>query len=151
MTRVMLDINVLIGLASPASIWHSDAQHALEQLLWQGHQPVICDQVLREFRTVATRPGQANGLGLRVSESRQTVDRFPEELQLISGIQSALSLWLDLVTTHQVKGKRSHDIYLIATMIAGNVTRLITFNPSDFPEIPGVLIERLIGTSSPSA
>jgi predicted nucleic acid-binding protein len=38
------------------------------------------------------------------------------------------------------EGKRIHDAHLLATMQANGVTRLLTFDTSDFPAISGITI-----------
>ena len=50
--------------------------------------------------------------------------------------------WLDLVTTGKVMGKRTHDARLIAVMLAGGITHLLTFNPSDFAVTSSITVVR---------
>ncbi|MDJ0539007.1 MAG: PIN domain nuclease, partial [Microcystis sp. M53603_WE2] len=49
-------------------------------------------------------------------------------------------LWFQLVTIYNIKGKRTHDIRLLAVMKASNITHLLTFNPDDFIRIPNITI-----------
>jgi hypothetical protein len=39
-----------------------------------------------------------------------------------------------------VTGKRTHDVRIIAAMIANGITHLLTFNPSDFIGISDITI-----------
>ncbi len=39
-----------------------------------------------------------------------------------------------------VKGKRTHDIRLLAVMKASKITHLLTFNPDDFIPVPNITI-----------
>ncbi|NEP44002.1 MAG: PIN domain nuclease, partial [Okeania sp. SIO2H7] len=45
-----------------------------------------------------------------------------------------------LVIAHNIKGKRTHDLRLLAVMKAHQISNLLTFNPEDFIAIPGVNI-----------
>ena len=58
----------------------------------------------------------------------------PEESTEVVG------LWLELVVSHEIKGKCVHDAHLLATMKANGVTRLLTFNVADFPAGTGFTI-----------
>ncbi len=45
-----------------------------------------------------------------------------------------------LVTIHKIKGKRTHDIRLLAVMKANKISHLLTFNPKDFLSLPDITI-----------
>ena len=51
-----------------------------------------------------------------------------------------LDLWLDLVVRHAVKGKRVHDLHLIATLLANGVPGLLTADRKDFPAVDGLSV-----------
>jgi predicted nucleic acid-binding protein len=68
MARVLLDTNILVFLTSPASLWHTHSQRAVERLIQRGDKPVFSSQVVYEFWSVATRPVAANGLGWPVAD-----------------------------------------------------------------------------------
>lgn len=80
---------------------------------------------------MATRPGQANGLGL-------TVEQTVIELLDLCGIVDLLpevpvhAEWLRLVTQYRVSGKNVHDARLVAAMVVHGVNQILTFNAQDF-------------------
>jgi predicted nucleic acid-binding protein len=105
-----------------------------------GDRLVIAAQVLFEFWSVATRPVSANGLGWTTPQARTAVAGFRGRFTLLAEPPEAIDLWLDLVATHDLKGKRVHDAHLLATMKANGIERLLTFNVGDFPTDPGYTI-----------
>lgn len=66
------------------------------------------------------------------------LNRFP----LLEESQQIFSNWLELVTVNGVIGKRTHDIRIVATMLACEITHLLTFNPSDFAVTSSITIVR---------
>ncbi len=48
------------------------------------------------------------------------------------GTPEVFSRWLELVTTHDVKGKQIHDARLAASLKAHNIETLPTLNSDDF-------------------
>lgn len=43
-----------------------------------------------------------------------------------------LSIWEELVVTHNVKGKGTYDARLVASMKVHNIAHILTFNEQDF-------------------
>jgi predicted nucleic acid-binding protein len=136
----LLDTNVLLYLANPAAPEHASAKAAVAKLLVGDERPVIAAQVLYEFWSVATRPAAANGLGWSVAQARAEVETVRARFFLLEESPAVIDLWLDLAVAHGLKGKRIHDVHLVATMKANGVTRLLTFNAADFPVELGVSI-----------
>ena len=133
MARVLLDTNILVFLTSPASLWHTHSQRAVERLIQRGDKPVFSSQVVYEFWSVATRPVAANGLGWPVADARRAIDGFRREFDVLHDPPEVLDLWLDIVVAHDLKGKRIHDAHLLATMKANSVSQMLTCNAADFP------------------
>ncbi|MFM7409056.1 MAG: PIN domain nuclease, partial [Cuspidothrix sp.] len=50
--------------------------------------------------------------------------------------------WLNLVTINKVMGKRTHDVRIVAVMLAYQVTHILTFNPSDFLLTTSIVVVR---------
>lgn len=132
MTRYLLDTNVVLRFSNPLDAQHSLAVHSVSRLALQGHQSVLTAQVLIEFWVVATRPTSVNGLGWSVEKANSTTAQLLSGFALLEDRPEVFSTWLELVTINNIKGKRSHDIRLIAIMLAHGVDHLLTFNPSDF-------------------
>ncbi|MBD1943421.1 type II toxin-antitoxin system VapC family toxin [Coleofasciculus sp. FACHB-712] len=142
MTRYLLDTNVVLRLSSPTDVQHSLAIDAISCLLTQENECFLTAQVLVEFWVVATRPIEVNGLGWAVEQTRNTVDQLLDRFPLLEEIPQIFPNWLDLVTINRVMGKRTHDVRIVAVMLAHGITHLLTFNPRDFTGISGITIVR---------
>jgi predicted nucleic acid-binding protein len=136
----LIDTNVLLHLASPGAPQHAAAKAAVARMLANDERLAVAAQVLFEFWSVATRPATANGLGWSVAQARAEVDAIRTRFFVLEEPLAVVDLWLDLVVTHGLKGKRIHDAHLLATMKANGITRLLTFNAADFPAESGVSI-----------
>jgi predicted nucleic acid-binding protein len=57
---------------------------------------------------------------------------FRRRFTLLPDREELSTLWQDLVETHHVMGFRAHDVRLAAAMQSYGITRLLTFNATDF-------------------
>jgi predicted nucleic acid-binding protein len=89
----------------------------------------VAAQVLFEFWSVATRPVVANGLGWSVARARAEVDAIRGRFRVLEEPPAVVDLWLDMVVSHDLKGKRIHDAHLLATMKANGVSRFLLVMP----------------------
>lgn len=142
MTRYLLDTNVILRFCNPSDLQYSLAVDAISQLLARGHECCLTAQVLIELWVVATRPVEVNGLGWTVEQTRSTVDWLLSRFPLLEESPQIFLSWLDLATVNRAMGKRTHDVRLVAVMLAHGVTHLLTFNPSDFGAISGITVMR---------
>ncbi len=140
MTRYLLDTNVVLRFCNPSDVQHSLATDAISCLLTQGDECFLTAQVLIEFWVVATRPVEVNGLGWAVEETRSTIDQLLNRFPLLEESSQIFPNWLQLVTVNRITGKRTHDVRIVAVMLAHGVTHLLTFNPSDFIASAGITI-----------
>lgn len=140
MAYCLLDTNILLYLANSAASEHAAAKGAVTRMLAAGDRLAVAAQVLFEFWSVATRPVSANGLGWTAPQTRTAIDGFRGRFALLAEPPEVIDLWLDLVATHDLKGKRVHDAHLLATMKANGVARLVTFNVDDFPTDPAFTV-----------
>ncbi len=132
MTKYLLDTNILLRASDPNTLQHPLARDAIYQLLIQGNQCCLTLQVLVEFWVVATRPTDVNGFGWTPQRTMAQISQFLSRFIVLQENDQILENWLKLVTLYQIKGKRTHDIRLIAVMQSHHITHLLTFNPSDF-------------------
>jgi predicted nucleic acid-binding protein len=132
MTKYLLDTNVILRFCNPSDQQNHLATEAIFCLLNRGDECFIATQVLIELWVVATRPVEVNGLGWTTEKTRNTIDQLIIRFPLLEESLQIFPHWLDLVTTHKIMGKRTHDARLIAAMFANGVTHLLTFNPTDF-------------------
>jgi predicted nucleic acid-binding protein len=140
----LLDTNLLVRLANTADPLHSVATNAVATLRGQGDVLWITPQNLIEFRSVATRPASANGLGLSPSQSESKAIVFEAAFQMLADGPAIYSAWKALVSAVGVIGKQVHDARLAAVCHANGVDHLLTFNVADFARLavpaPGIII-----------
>jgi predicted nucleic acid-binding protein len=128
----LVDSNILIRLVHRSDPMHSDAQNAYRMLRRQGEMLCIVPQNSIEFWAVATRPTNANGLGLTIAEAFHESSLLKSLFILLPDTPVIFSEWEKLVAKYQVMGKQVHDTRLVAAMIAHQITHLLTFNTDDF-------------------
>lgn len=142
MTKYLLDTNVVLRFCNPSDTQHSLATDSISYLLTQGDECFLTAQVIVELWVVATRLVEVNGLGWTVEQARSIIDQLLNRFPLLEESQQIFSNWLELVTVNGVIGKRTHDIRIVATMLACEITHLLTFNPSDFAVTSSITIVR---------
>lgn len=128
----LIDTNILLRSAQPSHSMHADAARAVGELLARGEILSIIPQNIIEYWAVATRPVEANGLGMSVDETVAEVSRLRGIFHLFPDTAEIFSEWEGLVSRHGVKGKEAHDARIVAAMLAYKVTHLLTFNTADF-------------------
>lgn len=142
MTRYILDTNVVMRFCNPSDVQHHLATEAISQLLTQGDECFLTGQILVEFWAVATRPVKVNGLGWTVEKTRNTIDQVIRRFPLLKESEDIFPNWLNLVTANKVMGKRTHDVRIVAVMLAYQITHILTFNPSDFLLTTSIVVVR---------
>ncbi|HMB27172.1 MAG TPA: PIN domain-containing protein [Blastocatellia bacterium] len=140
MATFLLDTNLLLRLSDGASPDQALADQAIKRLHLRGDWPCLTAQNLIEFWAVATRPVNANGFGWDTQKTRVEIDQLLSKFPLLDDTPAILTNWVNLVATHDVKGKKVHDARLVAVMLAHSVTHLLTFNTSDFINYPGITL-----------
>jgi predicted nucleic acid-binding protein len=140
MADYLLDTNILLRASDPQSEQYSLADEAVYHLLEEGHQCLLTSQILIEFWVVATRPVEGNGFGWTPERTKTQIDEFPSQFTLLKEPPDLFSFWFQLVNDHNIKGKRTHDIRILAVMKAYAISHILTFNPNDFIPIDGITI-----------
>jgi predicted nucleic acid-binding protein len=136
----LLDTNILLRIADTSSPQHPLVLAAITNILSKGDKCVITSQVLIEFWVVATRPVEVNGLGWTPQETTQKIRQFIAQFRFLEETKEIFTNWHQLVTTHNIKGKRTHDVRLLAIMTVYNIPYLLTLNPNDFIPLPDITI-----------
>lgn len=131
---ILLDTNVLVYAANPASRHFDPAERAIRAFATEA---VLAPQCLFELWATATRP-EPSGLGFTVQQTASLIRELRSSLRLLPEPPGLLDLWLDLVTAYDISGKRAHDARLVAFMRGHGLTRLATFNVGDFRPYPGL-------------
>lgn len=140
MTSYLLDTNIILRFANTQSSEYEIINNAIVQILLQGGQCFITSQVLIEFWVVATRPVAVNGLGWTPEETEQAVQMLINQFELLEETPNIFHIWLSLVKTHRILGKRTHDLRIQAVVLAHNISHVLTLNPKDFVEVEGITI-----------
>jgi len=140
MTQYLLDTNILLRASDPNSSSYPLIMNVVDMIIRQGGECLITSQILIEFWVVATRPNDVNGLGWTTQKTQHEINQVLSQFSLLEESPDIFPLWFQLVTTYNIKGKRTHDIRLLAVMKASNITHLLTFNPDDFIPIPNITI-----------
>ena len=128
----LADTNIYLRLVNKDDPQCGLVSKAVASLLQAGNTLLIASQSVYEFWSVATRPVAANGLGWTTQQTRSVVDWLTTEFELLPDSPDAYLHWLELVTTHGVSGKPTHDARLMALMQTHQLTHLLTLNGSDF-------------------
>jgi len=136
----LLDTNILTRLAQPDHAQHLAARDAVRLLLERGEDLAIVPQNLYEFWVVATRPADANGLGMTVQQAQSELSQIKRVFRLSLDQRGILPRWEQLVVDHAVQGKTAHDARLVAAMARHDTTQLLTFNAGDFARFPHITV-----------
>ena len=140
MDYYLLDTNILIRIVDTSAPQHQLAIASVTNIINNGDKCVITSQILIEFWVVATRPIAVNGLGLTPQETTTRIRQFIVQFILLEEKKEIFTNWFYLVSNYHIKGKRTHDIRLLAVMIVYNIPYLLTFNPRDFIQLPNITI-----------
>jgi predicted nucleic acid-binding protein len=129
---VLVDTNILLRAVDDSSAEHSVSAVALRRLSADGHDPVMCAQVMIEFWSVATRPKPSNGLGFDLAHAARLLDDFTRSIRVLPEPPDMAARWRHLITTYTVISKQSHDARLAAVVDAYGFRNLLTLNVGDF-------------------
>lgn len=133
MARVLVDTNLWARRLERGSPLYWVARDAMRRLHRRGDQLVIVPQTLYELWVVMTRPANSRGgLGKTPEEAARLLAACAGMGEFLPDSAAIYPLWLHLVKGYGVAGARAHDARLVAAMLAGNVSHILTFNGSDF-------------------
>lgn len=138
--RILVDTNVLLRCAQPASPDHLTASQSLLAIDAAHLTSCLVPQVIYEYRVVATRPVAVNGLGMDIATVDASVENLIRNFSVLRDERGIFHHWRTLVRDGAVRGKEAHDARLVAAMGRHGLTNLLTFNPSDFIRYPSITI-----------
>lgn len=133
----LIDTSILARLANAADVQHAVAVAAIIKLHRSGEVLHVTSQVLIEFRNVATRSINLNGLGLSTVDAEAQAAGFETAFPLLTETSEIYPAWKALVQALGIVGKQVHDARLMAVCHAHGVTNLLTFNASHFGRMSG--------------
>ena len=128
----LVDTNVLLRFSRHEDPRYQIVQDAVHKLRIEGHQLRTTSQNFSEFWNVATRPTDQNGFGHTLFETEQLLLGLEKFFALLPDSPDVYPIWRRLVVDYDVSGVQVHDARLAASMVAHNVTRILTFNVTDF-------------------
>lgn len=132
MATYLLDTNILLRLHGGQGEPMTIASIAIRELIKQGHHLAIAPQSLIEFWSVATRQEHERGFGWSVGETDDVIRKLTNQFERLEDRAEVFGHWHTLVMRYEVKGKQVHDTRLVATMLAEEIQRMLTFNTADF-------------------
>ena len=143
---ILLDTNLLTRITRSHDPQSAIARAAIQTLLRRGERLIVVPQNLYEFWAVATRPAGSppagrNGLGMTAAQAGHWIRFFRRRFTLIPDREELSKLWQELVERHAVTGFRAHDVRLVAAMQSFGITRLLTFNATDFRGLAVVILD----------
>jgi predicted nucleic acid-binding protein len=137
---ILLDTNILLRYANSADSAHPTARAAVGTLNGAGETLCIVPQNVYEFWVAATRPLVSNGLGLSIPQCRNEVTGLKTAFTFLPDLPALFAEWEGLVSAYLCHGKVAHDAHLVAAMRTYGITRLLTFNGTDFARYPGLAV-----------
>ncbi len=135
-SKITLDSNILLRAADHTSPSFTPAKSALTLMSRYLIDVIIPPQVIYECWVVLTRPIASNGIGLSTDEAVSFIEETRRCYSFLPDPIGLLDRWLDLVTRHDIKGVKAHDVRLAAWMLETGIDTLLTFNTSDFHQMP---------------
>jgi len=140
----LVETSILIRLTNDTDINHAVARYTVMELGSQGETLYITPQVLVEFRSVATRPKDVNGLGYTFDEAEAKAQTYEDLFQMLPENDAIFPAWKALVKAGGVIGKQVHDARLAAICQVYNIDKIVTFNARHFIRlasfVPGLTI-----------
>ncbi len=143
---ILLDTNLLTRMTRSQDPQSAVARAAIQTLVGRGERLIVVPQNLYEFWAVATRPPGSppaghNGLGMTTAQAGNWLRFFRRRFTLLPDRDELSELWQELVERYAVTGFRAHDIRLVAAMQSYGITRLLTFNATDFRRLGVVILD----------
>ncbi len=136
---ILADTNILLRSVQPHHPHYAFVEHAFAFFHAQGEVLFVSLQNLIEFWAVATRPlVLENGLGMTTDAAANELAAIKDLFPILPEPPSIFQEWEELVITYKVSGKNAHDARLVAVMRLCGITKILTFNVSDFTRFAGI-------------
>ncbi len=138
--RYLADTNVAARRILTADPAHLDIKQAVDAILLGGDELTITAQNLVEFQPLATRPLEANGLGLAPADANLLAQDIEAIFPLLEETAAVYTRWRTLMQLHDVRGRQVFDARLVAVMLAHGVTHILTTNAAHFRRFPEITV-----------
>jgi uncharacterized protein len=129
----VLDTNILVYALFQDSPHHENSRTLLELAGKPDANLFVCTQSLAEFYAIVTNPRRVTA-ARTTREAIAAVERFLAlpGLTVLPQPVDIVPRWCRLLRQHPVTGPDVFDLLIVATMMAGGIHRLYTFNTHDF-------------------
>lgn len=134
----LLDTNVVLRLASP------DVRDAIARLRQAGRRLCVAPQSCVEAYVVATRPVDANGLGLGPPEAARLIDALLGTFEVRPDPPDLFERWRRVIADAEVRGVRAHDARIGAYAEGHGLEEVVTHNVRDFSSFAAVCGLRVV-------
>jgi predicted nucleic acid-binding protein len=135
-----MDTNIILRSVQPEHAMHAEALDSQVELRRRGEQLCLTAQNLVEFRAVATRPAEVNGLGMSQTDADAEIVNLRSLYLILADVPDILTEWERLVSGSGAIGKQNHDARIAAAMLAHGIPTILTFNKVDFNRYPGIVV-----------
>src|SRR6266566_70752 len=105
----LADTNVVLRRILANDPLYTVVRAAVDRLLLRGETIYITPQNLVEFRALATRPANANGLGMTTAQAGAETQRIEALFPMAAETPAIYPLWRSLVDAHDVIGRQVFD------------------------------------------
>lgn len=139
--RVFFDTNILVYLINQEAEFHERAKQAFGRF-GRTHELWISRQVLREYAVVMSREDLLEQ-GSVVEEIAADLSRWQRIFQVADETSTVTQRFTELMCHHGLRGKRLHDLNIVATMLAYGVNEILTNNPGDFDSFDEITVHEL--------
>ena len=136
----LIDTNIVLRSADRLHPASPRARGAMKILFAQGYRLCVTKQTLIESWVVATRPRDANGFGYSAQFAAEGIAKIKRLFYLLAETDDIYPAWESLVLSKKVLGKNAYDARLVAAMQVHNISRILTFDTSDFRRYAGIQI-----------
>ncbi len=134
---MFVDTNVLVAARFVTAPAHGMARACLQRASEdRGATICISRQVIREYLATVTRP-QSWSKPLAMAEALGDVSRLGKSFAVLEDGPQVMDILFSLCRDVQFAGRQVHDANIVATMLAHDERRLLTFNQRDFRRYGG--------------
>ncbi len=127
---LFVDTNVLVYANVLETPLHEPALAAIQSAQQAGRPLWLSRQVIREYLVTLLRPQDFETLP-KVTVLEQ-VDQFIKHFQLADDTAAVTRQLMKLMRDYKIGGKQVHDANIVATMLAYDISCLLTHNNKDF-------------------
>ncbi len=143
---VLFDSNILVYAHNEDSLFHSQALSLITKVIKGEISGVLTSQNLLEFYSVITDKRRLSS-PVTPELAAELVDQYlTSPFEIIYPDLSTNKIMVELLKKNkqsvkgQIKDGQIFDVFLIATMLASNISQIITANIKDFKKFDGISV-----------